>query len=169
MHLVVKGVGTKFPGANSRLLATIVASPVLAGELSLMSTIAAGQHVKSHMMVGIFQQRIQLPKTICLNEPFIFEFGVPSASNSLFGVFTTLLSRARGKNALFFFFSRQTVSSPISHVPSFCAVCSELGLVPDHSTGDIVCSECDLILKSHSIDETFKGRTFANDSGRQRP
>ncbi|WCJ32864.1 3-hydroxy-3-methylglutaryl-coenzyme A reductase 3 [Euphorbia peplus] len=36
-------------GSNSRLLATIVAGSVLAGELSLMSAIAAGQLVKSHM------------------------------------------------------------------------------------------------------------------------
>ncbi|KHN39534.1 3-hydroxy-3-methylglutaryl-coenzyme A reductase [Glycine soja] len=37
------------PGSNSRLLATIVAGSVLAGELSLMSAIAAGQLVNSHM------------------------------------------------------------------------------------------------------------------------
>lgn len=37
------------PGSNARLLARIVAGSVLAGELSLMSAIAAGQLVKSHM------------------------------------------------------------------------------------------------------------------------
>ncbi|CAI0471289.1 unnamed protein product, partial [Linum tenue] len=37
------------PGANARRLATIVAGSVLAGELSLMSALAAGQLVKSHM------------------------------------------------------------------------------------------------------------------------
>ncbi|XP_062113076.1 3-hydroxy-3-methylglutaryl-coenzyme A reductase 2-like [Humulus lupulus] len=47
--LGVKGASKESPGANSRLLATIVASSVLAGELSLMSAIAAGQLVKSHM------------------------------------------------------------------------------------------------------------------------
>ncbi|GAB2289311.1 3-hydroxy-3-methylglutaryl-coenzyme A reductase 1 [Dionaea muscipula] len=36
-------------GSNSRLLATVVAGSVLAGELSLMSAIAAGQLVRSHM------------------------------------------------------------------------------------------------------------------------
>jgi len=45
----VKGASKECPGANSRLLATIVAGSVLAGELSLMSAIAAGQLVKSHM------------------------------------------------------------------------------------------------------------------------
>ncbi|KAK8562686.1 hypothetical protein V6N13_018744 [Hibiscus sabdariffa] len=47
--LGVKGASKEVPGANSRTLATIVAGAVLAGELSLMSAIAAGQLVKSHM------------------------------------------------------------------------------------------------------------------------
>nr|CAA48610.1 hydroxymethylglutaryl-CoA reductase (NADPH) [Raphanus sativus] len=47
--LGVKGASTESPGMNSRTLATIVAGAVLAGELSLMSAIAAGQLVKSHM------------------------------------------------------------------------------------------------------------------------
>ncbi|KAL4348821.1 hypothetical protein GQ457_17G004320 [Hibiscus cannabinus] len=47
--LGVKGANRESPGANSRLLATIIAGAVLAGELSLMSALAAGQLVKSHM------------------------------------------------------------------------------------------------------------------------
>lgn len=47
--LGVKGASREVPGANSRLLATIVAGSVLAGELSLMSALAAGQLVRSHM------------------------------------------------------------------------------------------------------------------------
>ncbi|XP_057448886.1 3-hydroxy-3-methylglutaryl-coenzyme A reductase 1-like [Lotus japonicus] len=47
--LGVKGASKELPGANSRQLATIIAGAVLAGELSLMSAIAAGQLVKSHM------------------------------------------------------------------------------------------------------------------------
>lgn len=47
--LGVKGPNPESPGSNSRLLATIVAGAVLAGELSLMSALAAGQLVKSHM------------------------------------------------------------------------------------------------------------------------
>ncbi|RHN54631.1 putative hydroxymethylglutaryl-CoA reductase (NADPH) [Medicago truncatula] len=47
--LGVKGASKETPGANSRQLATIVAGSVLAGELSLMSAIAAGQLIKSHM------------------------------------------------------------------------------------------------------------------------
>ncbi|KAK1282840.1 3-hydroxy-3-methylglutaryl-coenzyme A reductase 3 [Acorus calamus] len=47
--LGVKGASLVSPGDNSRLLSTIVAGSVLAGELSLMSALAAGQLVKSHM------------------------------------------------------------------------------------------------------------------------
>ncbi|PWA39974.1 Hydroxymethylglutaryl-CoA reductase, class I/II [Artemisia annua] len=47
--LGVKGASIESPGSNARLLATIVAGSVLAGELSLMSAISAGQLVKSHM------------------------------------------------------------------------------------------------------------------------
>ncbi|CAA0830094.1 hydroxy methylglutaryl CoA reductase 1 [Striga hermonthica] len=47
--LGVKGASKESPGSNSQLLATIVSGSVLAGELSLMSAISAGQLVKSHM------------------------------------------------------------------------------------------------------------------------
>ncbi|KAJ8528945.1 hypothetical protein K7X08_035763 [Anisodus acutangulus] len=47
--LGVKGACRESPASNSRLLAAIVAGSVLAGELSLMSAIASGQLVKSHM------------------------------------------------------------------------------------------------------------------------
>nr|AGN32411.1 3-hydroxy-3-methylglutaryl-CoA reductase 1 [Dioscorea zingiberensis] len=47
--LGVKGSNLESPGANSRLLATIIAGAVLAGELSLMSALASGQLVRSHM------------------------------------------------------------------------------------------------------------------------
>ncbi|KAL5976929.1 3-hydroxy-3-methylglutaryl-coenzyme A (HMG-CoA) reductase isozyme [Asimina triloba] len=47
--LGVKGANVDSPGANSRLLATVIAGAVLAGELSLMSALAAGQLVNSHM------------------------------------------------------------------------------------------------------------------------
>ncbi|KAL8143672.1 hypothetical protein V2J09_016704 [Rumex salicifolius] len=47
--LGVKGANRETPGGNARLLSTIVAGSVLAGELSLMSAIAAGQLVNSHM------------------------------------------------------------------------------------------------------------------------
>ncbi|XP_047335524.1 3-hydroxy-3-methylglutaryl-coenzyme A reductase 1-like [Impatiens glandulifera] len=45
----VKGANRESPGSNARLLATIVAGSVLAGELSLMSALASGQLVRSHM------------------------------------------------------------------------------------------------------------------------
>ncbi|KAK9677674.1 hypothetical protein RND81_11G159800 [Saponaria officinalis] len=47
--LGVKGANRESAGGNARQLAAVVAGSVLAGELSLMSAIAAGQLVKSHM------------------------------------------------------------------------------------------------------------------------
>nr|AIA62198.1 3-hydroxy-3-methylglutaryl coenzyme A reductase [Cyanotis arachnoidea] len=47
--LGVKGSSLESPGANARRLATIVAGSVLAGELSLLSALAANHLVKSHM------------------------------------------------------------------------------------------------------------------------
>ncbi|KAI7749122.1 hypothetical protein M8C21_029137 [Ambrosia artemisiifolia] len=47
--LGVKGANKESAGMNARQLAKVVAASVLAGELSLMSAIAAGQLVKSHM------------------------------------------------------------------------------------------------------------------------
>lgn len=47
--LGVKGAHPKNPGENARQLARIVAGAVLAGELSLMSALATGHLVSSHM------------------------------------------------------------------------------------------------------------------------
>nr|QJB23282.1 3-hydroxy-3-methylglutaryl coenzyme A reductase [Atractylodes lancea] len=47
--LGVKGANKESAGSNARQLAKVVAAAVLAGELSLMSAIAAGQLVRSHM------------------------------------------------------------------------------------------------------------------------
>ncbi|MFS8023886.1 3-hydroxy-3-methylglutaryl-coenzyme A reductase 3 [Helianthus anomalus] len=47
--LGVKGANKESASSNARQLAKVVAAVVLAGELSLMSAIAAGQLVKSHM------------------------------------------------------------------------------------------------------------------------
>jgi hydroxymethylglutaryl-CoA reductase (NADPH) len=47
--LGVKGANRESPGDNARELAMVVCAGVLAGELSLLSALAAGQLVKSHM------------------------------------------------------------------------------------------------------------------------
>jgi len=47
--LGVRGANAESPGANARALARVVAGTVLAGEISLMSALAAGQLVKSHL------------------------------------------------------------------------------------------------------------------------
>ncbi|QCD97396.1 transcription initiation factor IIB-2 [Vigna unguiculata] len=52
----------------------------------------------------------------------------------------------------------------------FCTDCKKhTEVVFDHSAGDTVCSECGLVLESHSIDETSEWRTFANESGDNDP
>ncbi len=47
--LGVLGPSQECPGENARQLAKVVCATVLAGELSLMSALAAGHLVKSHM------------------------------------------------------------------------------------------------------------------------
>ena len=47
--LGVQGPNTAIPGANATQLAKVVCGAVLAGELSLMSALAAGHLVKSHL------------------------------------------------------------------------------------------------------------------------
>ncbi|KAI7983918.1 Transcription initiation factor IIB [Camellia lanceoleosa] len=52
----------------------------------------------------------------------------------------------------------------------YCPECKRgTEVVFDHSAGDAVCSECGLVLESHSIDETSEWRTFANESGDNDP
>ncbi|KAL3630003.1 3-hydroxy-3-methylglutaryl-coenzyme A (HMG-CoA) reductase isozyme [Castilleja foliolosa] len=60
--LGVKGASKEEPGSNARLLATVVAASVLAGELSLMSAISAGQLVNSHMKYNRSTQNV--PKLV---------------------------------------------------------------------------------------------------------
>ncbi|XP_076891108.1 transcription initiation factor IIB-2-like [Bidens hawaiensis] len=53
---------------------------------------------------------------------------------------------------------------------AYCNDCKRnTEVVFDHSAGDTVCSECGLVLESHSIDETSEWRTFANESGDNDP
>jgi hydroxymethylglutaryl-CoA reductase (NADPH) len=47
--LGVRGAHSTSPGENARLLARIIASAVLAGELSLNAALAAGHLVRAHM------------------------------------------------------------------------------------------------------------------------
>jgi len=47
--LGVKGAHPSHPGQNAQLLARLIASAVMAGELSLMSALAAGHLIRAHM------------------------------------------------------------------------------------------------------------------------
>uniref|UniRef100_A0A7N0ZX08 TFIIB-type domain-containing protein n=1 Tax=Kalanchoe fedtschenkoi TaxID=63787 RepID=A0A7N0ZX08_KALFE len=53
---------------------------------------------------------------------------------------------------------------------TYCPDCKRgTEVVFDHSSGDTICSECGLILESHSIDETSEWRTFANEASDKDP
>jgi len=47
--LGIKGAHPTHPGQNSQMLARLIASAVMAGELSLMSALAAGHLIRAHM------------------------------------------------------------------------------------------------------------------------
>lgn len=47
--LGVAGAHAESPGHNARRLARVIAASVMAGELSLMSALAAGHLIKAHM------------------------------------------------------------------------------------------------------------------------
>ncbi|KAF6173985.1 hypothetical protein GIB67_039936 [Kingdonia uniflora] len=53
---------------------------------------------------------------------------------------------------------------------AYCTECKRnTEVVFDHSAGDTVCSECGLVLESHSIDETSEWQTFANEASDNDP
>lgn len=58
--LGVQGTSADHPGENSRTLAQVVCAAVMAGELSLMSALAAGHLVKSHMTLN--RSKANLPE-----------------------------------------------------------------------------------------------------------
>ncbi|KAK1892046.1 3-hydroxy-3-methylglutaryl-coenzyme A reductase [Dissostichus eleginoides] len=61
--LGVQGASLDCPGENARQLARVVCATVLAGELSLMSALAAGHLVKSHMTHNRSKVNLQEPGT----------------------------------------------------------------------------------------------------------
>ncbi|KAG8908316.1 3-hydroxy-3-methylglutaryl-coenzyme A (HMG-CoA) reductase isozyme [Tulasnella sp. 417] len=69
--LGVAGANTASPGDNAKQLARIVASAVMAGELSLMSALAAGHLIKAHMQhnrsVPPTPVEVQAPKAASLD------------------------------------------------------------------------------------------------------
>lgn len=70
--LGVRGSSLEEPGAHACMLARVVCATVLAGELSLLSALAAGHLVKSHMRhnrcvhcLAIVQDVSTLPQSEC--------------------------------------------------------------------------------------------------------
>lgn len=53
---------------------------------------------------------------------------------------------------------------------TYCPDCKrQAEVVFDHSAGDTICSECGLILGTHSVDDTPEWRTFVNDPKEDNP
>ncbi|XP_024990755.1 3-hydroxy-3-methylglutaryl-coenzyme A reductase 3-like [Cynara cardunculus var. scolymus] len=61
--LGVKGANKESAGSNARRLAKVVAAAVLAGELSLMAALTAGQLVKSHMKYNRYSKDVTAAKS----------------------------------------------------------------------------------------------------------
>lgn len=66
--LGVQGASLDTPGENARQLAKIVCATVLAGELSLMAALAAGQLVKSHMIHNRSKINLQDLQGTCMKK-----------------------------------------------------------------------------------------------------
>ncbi|WCJ36000.1 Transcription initiation factor IIB [Euphorbia peplus] len=53
---------------------------------------------------------------------------------------------------------------------AYCPDCKRLTeIIFDHAAGDAICSECGLVLESHSVDDTSEWRTFGNESSDHDP
>ena len=67
--LGVAGAHSSTPGENARMLARIIASAVMAGELSLMSALAAGHLIKAHMAHN--RSQVNTPLTSSIPDPLL--------------------------------------------------------------------------------------------------
>lgn len=68
--LGIKGAHPTSAGHNARRLARIIAAAVMAGELSLMSALAAGHLIKAHMAHNRSQPGTPLPTRPSTPAPF---------------------------------------------------------------------------------------------------
>ncbi|PCH44816.1 3-hydroxy-3-methylglutaryl-coenzyme A reductase [Wolfiporia cocos MD-104 SS10] len=85
--LGVKGAHQTNPGQNAQQLARIIASAVMAGELSLMSALAAGHLVRAHMAHNRSQANTQA-NTPAVSRPVTP--GLASPASGVFGVITPM-------------------------------------------------------------------------------
>ena len=75
--LGVRGSNDENPSGNAKQLASIICATVLAGELSLMSALAAGHLVKSHLKHNRYTRvSLLLPPVLLL--PFLMFLFSPS-------------------------------------------------------------------------------------------
>ncbi|MBW0553254.1 hypothetical protein O181_092969, partial [Austropuccinia psidii MF-1] len=87
--LGIRGPNVETPGANARQLARIVCAAVMAGELSLMSALAAGHLVQSHMT----HNRSAPPTPLRIDSPTISQ--QPSRQSSIIRHGSTRISHSQ--------------------------------------------------------------------------
>ncbi|XP_064110644.1 3-hydroxy-3-methylglutaryl-coenzyme A reductase-like isoform X1 [Macrobrachium nipponense] len=107
--LGVKGAHKETPGENARQFAKIVAATVLAGELSLMSALAAGHLVKSHLT----HNRAKAPTT-------------EATTTSPVTTHTTTVSPSNSAPALLATASSSVSPLPSESLPQPCSVSASL-------------------------------------------
>lgn len=111
--LGVAGAHLESPGHNARRLARIIAASVMAGELSLMSALAAGHLIKAHM-----QHNRSTPNTPLLASPLSTRPTTPSHKG--LGLLTPMASSTSVSSL--FSSSLSTGSSPLRKVESLASV-----------------------------------------------
>ncbi len=89
--LGLRGASAQRPGANSEQLARVVCATVLAGELSLMSALAAGHLVRSHMKMNRAQSAVH-------TKPKAADYGDEASAQLLGPQSSELLSGEQDKN-----------------------------------------------------------------------
>lgn len=105
--LGVRGAHASHPGANAQRLARIIAASVMAGELSLLSALAAGHLVRAHLQHN--RSQANTPSSSRPVTPGLFS--MPPGLTPFSGMHTPATRSVRG-----------TTSSPLSRSPSMASL-----------------------------------------------
>ncbi|TDL24659.1 hypothetical protein BD410DRAFT_719028 [Rickenella mellea] len=106
--LGLRGAHPTHPGQNAQRLARIIAAAVMAGELSLLSALAAGHLVRAHLA----HNRSQLNTPVTSRPATPGPLSIPSSLATYSGIHTPSSRSVRGGS----------VSSPLSRTPSVASL-----------------------------------------------
>ena len=95
--LGVKGSHPTSPGENARQLARVICATVLAGELSLMSALAAGHLVKSHLRHN--RSTVNMAQLACLVPPSTSSTCLSAMGVSAFANFSLFADNKKDNSA----------------------------------------------------------------------